>query len=191
MTDPRAIFEAVFSHMCGQGRCFVVEGLPLPLCQRCLGLYLGAGLALLWLAATRPWRRGFPPLPVLALHAAALLMALAGGLHWLDLGPRWRFLCGLLTGYVLAHWFVLGALALRRPKTGTVTNFRKRVTVPVFRDLCPLGSLIVLALSPWPAGLPGAWWAISLAAVLSAAALYLTAVVAVTALALRLLARPD
>ncbi|MCY2931273.1 MAG: DUF2085 domain-containing protein [Planctomycetota bacterium] len=180
MTDARAIFAAAFSHVCGQGRCFVVEGLPLPLCQRCLGLYLAAGLTLLWLLATRRWRRGLPALPVLALHTMALLIALAGGLHWLDLGPRWRFLCGLLTGHVLATWLILGALALRRPKTGKPT---------IFRDLLPLAILIALALGPWP-DLPGAWWGLSVAAALSAAGVFLAAALALGAWAVRLLARP-
>ncbi len=27
----------IFSHICGQGRCFVIDGSPLPVCQRCLG----------------------------------------------------------------------------------------------------------------------------------------------------------
>ena len=48
----------IFSHFCGQGSCFVVDGAALPVCQRCLGLYVGALLTAVWLAATGIWRRG-------------------------------------------------------------------------------------------------------------------------------------
>ncbi|MBN1845258.1 MAG: DUF2085 domain-containing protein [Sedimentisphaerales bacterium] len=105
------------SHLCGRGRCFVIDGQALGVCQRCLGLYVAAALTGGYLLAGRIWRRGLPSRPVAWVHIALLLVALAGGVHWLDLGPRWRLLCGLWTGHVITFWLVAGGfhlLALRR-----------------------------------------------------------------------------
>jgi uncharacterized membrane protein len=111
-----AIMEGIdqfYAHLCSQSRCFAIDGQALPVCQRCLGLYVGAAVTLLWLAASGLWRRGLPSNRVLAAHVALLLVALAGGLHWIDPGPRWRLTCGLWTGHVTVLWLVGGAVLLR------------------------------------------------------------------------------
>ena len=95
-----------YGFICGQDRCFIIDGTLLPLCQRCLGLYLGALLTAVWLAATGLWRRGMPHWGVLAVHLTVLLAALLGGLHVIDPGPVWRLTCGLWTGHVLTFWLV-------------------------------------------------------------------------------------
>jgi len=89
------IAEHLFSFICGQARPFVVDGMSLPLGQRCLGLYFGAEVTLAWVLATRLWRRGMPGTGVLALGAAMLIAAMLGGLHVIDPGPLWRFGFGL------------------------------------------------------------------------------------------------
>ncbi|MFB3890694.1 MAG: DUF2085 domain-containing protein [Phycisphaerae bacterium] len=126
----------IFSHLCGQGRCFVVDGRALPVCQRCLGLYAGAALTMAWLIASWIWRSGLAqgglarrgrwrsglrrsgaeprglelrwPLSasVLAVNILCLAAAMLGGLHIIDIGPRWRMLCGLWTGHVAVLWLI-------------------------------------------------------------------------------------
>jgi len=100
----------LFQHVCSQGRCFLVGEAPLPVCQRCLGLYAGFALTIVWLALSGIGRRGLAPSGVLALHVGVLLAAMAGGLHWIDPGPRWRLACGLWTGHVAAVWLVGGTI---------------------------------------------------------------------------------
>ena len=103
-----------FSHVCGQGRAFALDGEALPVCQRCLGLYAGAALTGLWILATGLWRRALPERSVAYLNIVMLLAAMAGGVHWLDAGPTWRLVCGLWTGHVAILWLVGGAGHLLR-----------------------------------------------------------------------------
>jgi hypothetical protein len=60
--------EQIFSFVCGQSRSFIADGAALPVCQRCLGLYLGAALTALWLLGTGIWRRGLPSWSVFLLN---------------------------------------------------------------------------------------------------------------------------
>lgn len=73
------------------------------------------------MVATGLWRRGLPGREVVLLHIVVLLTAMIGGLHLIDLGPRWRMLCGLWTGHVALLWLVGGASAIyyfpRKPKS--------------------------------------------------------------------------
>ena len=108
------VLSEIFSHLCGRGRCFVAGGEALPLCQRCLGLYVGAAATAVWLAASGIWRRGLPSRSVFVAHLAMLAAGILGGLHVIDAGPAWRAACGLWTGHVAAAWLIGGALALRR-----------------------------------------------------------------------------
>lgn len=103
----------IFSYVCGQGRCFAVDGAALPVCQRCLGMYVGAAGAGAWVILRGLWRRGLPPWPVFVGNVAMLLAAMLGGLHMADFGPRWRLACGLWTGHVAILWLVTGAAHLR------------------------------------------------------------------------------
>jgi hypothetical protein len=102
--------DEVFRHLCSQSRCFAIGQTPLPVCQRCLGLYCGFALTVGWLLLSGVWRRGLAPNRVLALHVGVLLVAMAGGLHWIDPGPRWRLACGLATGHVAALWIIGGTV---------------------------------------------------------------------------------
>jgi uncharacterized membrane protein len=103
----------IFSYICGRNRCFVIDGAALPVCQRCLGLYVGAFFTLSWLILTRTYRRGLPSWSVTMLHIAMILTAMVGGIHLLDLGPRWRLLCGLWTGHVITLWLIGAGIQLR------------------------------------------------------------------------------
>ena len=103
-----------FSHVCGQGRAFVLDGEALPVCQRCLGLYAGAALTGLWILASGLWRRALPERSAAYANIVMLLAAMAGGVHWLDAGPTWRLVCGLWTSHVAMLWLVGGAGHLLR-----------------------------------------------------------------------------
>ena len=119
MHDLADIIVRACSRVCGQARCFTVDGRALPVCERCLGLYLGVLLTLAWLIASGIWRRGLPGRCVLCVHAMALLTAGLGGLHVIDAGPCWRLTCGLLTGHVTASWLAAGIGCSRHgPKLG-------------------------------------------------------------------------
>lgn len=90
----------------------MMDGSALPLCQRCLGLYTGAGLTALFLLISHLWRRGLPCLSIFLIQTAGLLTALLAGLHILDYGPAWRFACGLWTGHVVLWWLAGAAVHL-------------------------------------------------------------------------------
>jgi uncharacterized membrane protein len=84
-----------FSRLCHEdpARSFLVEGSPVAVCVRCLGIYCGVALAA-WL----PRRRAFAG----RLLAVALLINLldvaSGALHWHGNLPLVRLLFGLLLG---------------------------------------------------------------------------------------------
>jgi len=172
----------IFSYVCGQQRCFIVDGLELPLCQRCLGLYLGAEVTLVWLVASGIWRRGLPPATIAGIHATALVAAMLGGLHLLvDGGPVWRFACGLGTGHVVAFWLVGATVHLWR-------SLRPGIRVPPWhrRDRCQaiVAILAICTAAPgWPILLQLGWGLCSAAAlvgVLCLAALVTVSLLAVT-----------
>jgi len=100
----------LFSHICGQTRSFVADGMLLPVDQRCLGLYVGTLMTALWLLGTGIWRHGLPGRGIVALHVALLLLAMLGGLHVIDPGPLWRFVFGLWTGHVALLWLIGAAV---------------------------------------------------------------------------------
>ncbi len=113
---------SIFAHVCGQGRCLVVDGTALPVCERCTGLYLGALLAAMWVLAQGVWRRGLPSLPLVCAQAGTLVVALLGGLHVLDFGPGWRLLCGMWTGEVAVLWLVNGVTQLQGWRRATAAD---------------------------------------------------------------------
>ena len=119
----------IFSFICGQGRCFVVNGTALPLCQRCMGLYAGAFLTTIWLVTSGIWRRGLPSWSVFLVNTATLLAAMLGGLHLFDYGPVWRLTCGLWSGHVAVLWLIGGAVhlwRLSRPQMRLHLPWRRR-----------------------------------------------------------------
>ncbi len=115
MPDPADIFALV----CSSSHRFVVGGESLPLCQRCLGLYVGSLVTLIALIALRARRQGLPRWPVLAVQSALLALALLGGIHVIDGGPTWRFACGLWTGHVATAWMVSASGAMAGLERGT------------------------------------------------------------------------
>ena len=112
------ILGRLFGELCGRARCFVIGGEELVVCQRCLGLYVGALAAACWLMATRRWRlwrvRGW----VVWLHVGLWAVVAVGGLHVVDVGPRWRLACGLWTGWLVVRWLVGAGSELRGAARG-------------------------------------------------------------------------
>jgi uncharacterized membrane protein len=107
---------AVFAPVCHQipGRCFVLDGHPLAVCGRCLGIYVGfaAGLALY------PVLRGFakPALPsprTFVLSILPLAVDGAAGVLGLWNSPiGLRFATGFAWGTVLPFYFMAGLVDL-------------------------------------------------------------------------------
>jgi uncharacterized membrane protein len=163
---------AIFGHVCGQARCFVVDGVALPVCARCTGLYLGALLTGLWLLAGGLRRRGLPDRHVVVLQVGALILALLGGIHVVDFGARWRLLCGLWTGHVAVVWLVTGAAQLGAWLGGLPAdplNWSPRQTRT---------ALMAIGIMPVLAGLtatlpPRGWWGATVGVVGGAAVLAL------------------
>jgi polyferredoxin len=112
---------AIFSHLCGRGHCFQSDGVALVVCQRCLGMYVGAVLTAGWLAASGVWRRGLGSWGVFLIQEVTILLAMLGGVHVWGHSPVGRVLCGLWTGHVVLGWLVGGGghlwrLAHRPPR---------------------------------------------------------------------------
>jgi len=89
------VIRSFFSQLCHQDptRSFVVQGSPVAVCVRCLGIYSGVLLGALFRSAETAWRR--------LLEGALLLNLLdvtAGMLHWYGNLPLPRFLLGLILG---------------------------------------------------------------------------------------------
>ena len=174
------VLTHVFAYVCGQGRCFVIDGVPLPVCQRCLGLYLGALLTALWPLGWRLWRSGLPGRRAVIVEAIALATAMLAGLHVIEGGATWRLLCGLWTGHVVMLWLVGGAAELRalsRPGRAPLPAWTKRTQLAALA-VVPLLALLALAFVRLP---PVGWYVWTTAAALGVVALLLAGIAAVTA----------
>ncbi len=160
----------VLGWLCGRGRCFVLDGAGLWVCQRCLGLYGGAVVAWGLALATGLWRRGLPPVWVPAAQASVLAAALLGGLHVIDPSAGWRVTCGLWTGQVAVGWMIWGASELTRPDR-PAWSVRDQLAAIVPLAIAPLAGWLIAA------GPPGPRWVWNmvamLGAILAAAALLL------------------
>jgi uncharacterized membrane protein len=168
------LLTQLLGYLCGRGRCFVVDGMALPVCQRCLGLYVAAAVTAEWVLVARLWRRGLPPPAVLAGHLLLLAGAILGGVHVLDSGSLWRVICGAATGHVAMLWLAVSAGHLWR--AGQVAEaaprrWRRRDSIPAVVIIILLvaagaAAATVPALNRLGEGLPAAgdtavapWWA--------------------------------
>jgi uncharacterized membrane protein len=91
------LLNHAFAFVCGQNpeHTWVLGGCPLPCCQRCTGLYIGA------LAATllHAWLKPRLTDRFLAAHGLALMQMIPFGLHWLPQGAELRTATGLVFGF--------------------------------------------------------------------------------------------
>jgi uncharacterized membrane protein len=105
-----SIFYLAFSFICHQNpaRSFHVSGYPLPVCHRCLGIYIGLFLGSLaahrFALRTLRWRRFW----VLAAGIPMLFdVVLSSSGIWIGSGPG-RFLTGLWFGYLISTLLLHG-----------------------------------------------------------------------------------
>src|ERR1017187_5433555 len=113
-----ALLAHWFAAVCGQypGHTWAPGGILLPCCQRCTGLYVGAGAAALLHLWLRPKLSG----RFLEIHGAFLVVMVPFGFHWVAQGPVLRTLTGVLFGFgiVTFLWLPLNQRAgkpLSRP----------------------------------------------------------------------------
>jgi hypothetical protein len=182
-------------YLCSQSRCFWIDQTALPVCQRCLGLYTGFALTVVWLALSGIWRRGLAPRGVLALHFVLLLTAMAGGLHWIDPGPRWRLACGLWTGHVAALWIIGGLVEMRTTtllRNAPMRAFRRGQLGPSFwtrsaiaQAVLAVPLLFALAMAFYRLESLG-WWFWTVAALIGIAAAFSAIAAAVVVVTTRL-----
>jgi uncharacterized membrane protein len=111
--------RAFFSHICGQQHCWILGGQPLPFCQRCTGLYVGAFCALILLIIFRLRPNAF----LYWLHGIFMLVMIPFGFHLVAHGGLMRTLTGALFGFGLVYYLALNPFtAWQWWKTGTVRH---------------------------------------------------------------------
>ena len=97
----------LFAAVCGQnpGHTWAPGGMLLPCCQRCTGLYVGAGVAGLLHLWLRPRLSG----RFLEIHGAFLIFMVPFGFHWVADGPVLRTVTGVLFGFgvVTCLWLAI------------------------------------------------------------------------------------
>ncbi len=105
--------QTIFGWVCGQdpGHTWAPGGWPLPCCQRCTGLYVGACMA----AVIHVWQCPRLTGRFLEAHGLMLLMMVPFGFHWVAQGPGLRSLSGVLFGAAVFTflWLPLGSARVR------------------------------------------------------------------------------
>ena len=112
------VVYAAFSPTCHQiaGRCFVLDGHPLAVCGRCLGVYAGFAAGLVLYPLVRGFSRlSLPDARLLLLLTLPLALDGTAGLLGIWKSPiGLRFATGLLWGAGLPFYFVTGVADLVR-----------------------------------------------------------------------------
>jgi uncharacterized membrane protein len=139
MTD---LLRQVFALVCGQAlaHTWAPGNCPLPFCQRCTGLYVGALLAGLIHVTLRPT----PTRARLWTYGALLLQMIPLGYHWLPQTGPVRTLSGLAFAFGLVGFLTLLTKPARPPR------------LALELALALAGGVLVLWLAG-NGGLPGAW----------------------------------
>lgn len=117
---------SVCAPLCHQidSRCFYLWGCALPVCTRCLGIYIGF-LVGSW---SYPVIRGFSVLQLprtktlLLLSAPIVLDKLGNFLSFWETGAWLRFTIGLLWGVILPLYFITGVADLILSRFDKYTN---------------------------------------------------------------------
>ena len=139
-----------FSVVCGQdlGHTWAPGGIPLPCCQRCLGLYAGAAVA----AGLHLWLRPRLTGRFLGVHGAFLLAMAPFGFHWAPQGPALRTATGILFGFAALTYCGCRWPVHTRTKEAPCSSVSSRQT-PALRYA--FGLLAALILAPVLAALGG------------------------------------
>jgi len=133
--------------VCGQapGHVWAPAGVPLPVCQRCVGLYAGAALAVALHVLLRPP----PSRRSLFLHALCLLPIVPAGLHLFPQGAALRALTGSFFGVGAVHLLWVAAFvpraSQRSPRSPPGPGFPRGTA-----GLAPLGEANRCALAARP-----------------------------------------
>jgi hypothetical protein len=175
----------LFSHLCGQGRCFIVDGAALPVCQRCFGLYAGATLTAGWLLLARTWRCGLPNRRPGWVEGIALFVAMLGGLHVFDIGPAWRLTCGLWTGHVVMLWLVGASVQFRQlsqPGGPALRTWSRRQNLQALLA----APFLALAAVAFTAGPPANWYIWTVLTIVGALCLLVAMLMALASVGMRL-----
>jgi uncharacterized membrane protein len=154
----------LFAAVCGQNldHTWAPAGLLLPCCQRCTGLYVGAGMA----ALLHLWLRPKLSARFLEIHGAFLLFMAPYGFHWVAQGPALRTITGVLFGFAVVTF-------LRLP---LASRFTFHVSRPaVWGYFLILGATV--ALLPLVASVGGQVAAFALSGIIACGALALLALV--------------
>ena len=142
------ILDEIFALVCSQdpSHSWACGGEPLPFCQRCTGLYVGAAIALALHLLVRP------PLDnrLRQLHALLLLQMIPFGFHLVPQGAVLRTLSGLLFSFGLVGFLWLLPATHFRLRT---TNEPWRFTAYVLTAAASL--IFVLAAAAWGGGAVG------------------------------------
>jgi uncharacterized membrane protein len=103
---------AVFSPLCHQiaDRCFVLDGHPLAVCGRCLGIYAGFAAGLLLYPLVRGFSRiSLPPVWLFLLLTVPMALDGVAGILGAWRSPiGLRFATGFAWGTILPFYFVTG-----------------------------------------------------------------------------------
>jgi hypothetical protein len=126
----------LFSLVCSQdlSRSYAIAGVVLPFCQRCTGLYLGLGTALVAQLLSGSHRRGLPSGAALYACILSLLIMPAFGFHLLDPGPGWRLWSGLIYGNAIA-WLLVPATFTLGPHAGVLRDHTRGSAIAFWVNL--------------------------------------------------------
>jgi uncharacterized membrane protein len=148
-----AFLQTVFSGVCGQNpnHMWMPGGWVLPCCQRCVGLYAGAALAV----ALQIWVRPRPTGRFLKCHGLFLVQMVPFGFHWVSQGAVLRTVTGYLFGFGLIAFLGLQARQIFGWSCSSGAGPLRR-----YYFTLGLGLMTVLALALWG----GQWGALVLIA---------------------------
>ncbi|MBN2207598.1 MAG: DUF2085 domain-containing protein [Candidatus Aminicenantes bacterium] len=107
-----AFLYSLFAPLCHQNpeRCFRLDGRPLAVCARCLGVYLGFGGGLVLYAFVRGFRSvRLPSRPLFLVASAPTAVDVAGNILGFWASPAgMRFAMAAAWGLILPFFFVTG-----------------------------------------------------------------------------------
>lgn len=128
----------LFSHICGQQHCWVLDGQALPFCQRCTGLYAGAFCAFVLILIFRPRPNVF----LYWIHGIFMLVMIPFGFHFIAHGGLMRTFTGALFGFGLVYYLALNPFTAWQAWKAA-TAWRTRAYLLLIAILLPLLLLTV------------------------------------------------
>lgn len=99
------LLTKICSFICGQAHCSYSNGLMMPICQRCTGLYVGSAIGFIAWRSIRPRMTS----QLVGMHVACLLVTIPFGFHWVAQGEVLRIASGMMFGVGLVGCLCFGA----------------------------------------------------------------------------------